>query len=73
VVDKQDYGQYRLQPVAAYVADMIRLHHYPSSKLLNFTADVRAQVRDVPGCRAAVLVEEMNDQTQLHLRGKFLL
>jgi hypothetical protein len=49
VVGKQEYGQYRWQPVAAYVADMVHLHFWPSSKLLNFTDEVRAEVSDAPG------------------------
>jgi hypothetical protein len=73
VVEKREYGQYPLQPVAAYVADMVRLHHHPSSKCLNFTADVRAQVSGVPGCCAAVLLAAKNAAPQLHLCGNLLL
>jgi hypothetical protein len=73
VVGKQEYGQYKQQPVAAYVADMVRLHHHPSSKSLNLTPEVRAQVSDVPGCCAAVLLAAKNAAPQLHLCGKLLL
>jgi hypothetical protein len=58
VVKNKEYGQYPLQPVAAYVADMVHLHHHPLSTphKLNFTPEVRAQVSAVPGCWIAVYV-----------------
>jgi hypothetical protein len=44
VLDKQVYGQYRLQAVAARVADIVRLHFWPHSKQLNFSPEVWAEV-----------------------------
>jgi hypothetical protein len=48
VVHKKEYGQYALQPVAAYVADRVLLRFYPNTPVLNFTPEEWEEVRNVP-------------------------